>query len=208
MGRYKDYDREPKRSGYDDGQKSDDRASRVRPNYPSPSATQASGSVEAIVKWFNAEKGFGFVAVVGGSEAFMHIRQLEAAGHSSVPEGARVKVRIGQGQKGPEVTEVIEVDPSTVQVTSTIAGRSAPHSSLQRQTGVGATTECVGSVKMYNSNKGFGFIGQDGGGKDVFVHATTLERGGLSGLTEGQRVRMQIGQGQKGLEARSIKLLD
>ena len=208
MGRYKDYDREPKRSGYDDDQKSDDRASRVRPNYPSPSATQASGSVEAIVKWFNAEKGFGFVAVVGGSEAFMHIRQLEAAGHSSVPEGARVKVRIGQGQKGPEVTEVIEVDPSTVQVTSTIAGRSAPHSSLQRQTGVGATTECVGSVKMYNSNKGFGFIGQDGGGKDVFVHATTLERGGLSGLTEGQRVRMQIGQGQKGLEARSIKLLD
>ncbi|MGZ3310761.1 MAG: cold-shock protein [Xanthobacteraceae bacterium] len=208
MGRYKDYDREPKRSGYDDDQKSDDRASRVRPNYPSPSATQASGSVEAIVKWFNAEKGFGFVAVVGGSEAFMHIRQLEAAGHSSVPEGARVKVRIGQGQKGPEVTEVIEVDPSTVQVTSTIAGRSAPHSSLQRQTGVGATTGCVGSVKMYNSNKGFGFIGQDGGGKDVFVHATTLERGGLSGLAEGQRVRMQIGQGQKGLEARSIKLLD
>ena len=207
MGRYKDYDREPKRSGYDDDQKSDDRASRVRPNYPSPSAAQASGSVEAIVKWFNAEKGFGFVAVVGGSEAFMHIRQLEAAGHSSVPEGARVKVRIGQGQKGAEVTEVIEVDPSTVQVTST-SGRSAPHSSLQRQTGVGATTECVGSVKMYNSNKGFGFIGQDGGGKDVFVHATTLERGGLSGLTEGQRVRMQIGQGQKGLEARSIKLLD
>lgn len=208
MGRYKDYDREPKRSGYDDDQKSDDRASRIRPNYPSPSATQASGSVEAIVKWFNAEKGFGFVAVVGGSEAFMHIRQLEAAGHSSVPEGARVKVRIGQGQKGPEVTEVLEVDPSTVQVTSTIAERSAPHSSLQRQTGVGATTECVGSVKMYNSNKGFGFIGQDGGGKDVFVHATTLERGGLSGLAEGQRVRMQIGQGQKGLEARSIKLLD
>ncbi|MGA6968762.1 MAG: cold shock domain-containing protein, partial [Xanthobacteraceae bacterium] len=44
--------------------------------------------------------------------------------------------------------------------------------------------------------------------KDVFVHATTLERGRLSGLAEGQRVRMQIGQGQKGPEARSIELLD
>ena len=190
MGRYKDYDREPKRGGYDDDQKFDDRTSEVRPNYPSPSARQTSGSVEAIVKWFNAVKGFGFVAVVGGSEAFMHIRQLEAAGHSSVPEGARLKVRIGQGQKGPEVTEVIEVDPSTAQVTGTPAGRSAPRSSSQRQPSVGATTECVGSVKMYNADKGFGFVG------------------GLSGLTEGQRVLMQIGQGQKGLEARSIKLVD
>ena len=135
-----------------------------RPSNSRPSAAQASEPVAAIVKWFNAEKGFGFVAVVGGSEAFMHIRQLEAAGHSSVSEGARVKVRIGQGQKGPEVTEVIEVDTSTAQVTSTTAGRSAPRSS-QLRPGVGATTECVGSVKMYNRAKGFGFIGQDGGGK-------------------------------------------
>ena len=208
MGRYKDYDREPKRGGYDDDQKSDDRMSGVRSNYPTPSATRASGSVDAIVKWFNAEKGFGFVAVVGGSEAFMHIRQLEAAGHSSVPEGARLKVQIGQGQKGPEVTEVIEVDPSTAQVTSTPARRSAARSSSQRQPGVESTTECLGLVKMYNAHKGFGFVGPDGGGKDVFVRATTLERGGLTGLTEGQRVRMQIGPGQKGLEARSIKLVD
>ena len=76
------------------------------------------------------------------------------------------------------------------------------------QPGVEATTECVGSVKMYNRDKGFGFVGQDGGGKDVFVHVTTLERGGLSELAEGQRVRMQIGQGQKGLEAQTINLLD
>ena len=198
MGRYKDYDREPKRGGYDDDQKSDDRASGVRPNYPSPSATQASGPVEAIVKWFNAEKGFGFVAVVGGSEAFMHIRQLEAAGHSSVPEGARVKVRIGQGQKGPEVTEVIEVDPSTAQVTGTPAGRSAPRSSSQRQPVSGRRRNASVRLKCTMPTRGLASLDQDGGGKDVFVHATTLERGGLSGLAEGQRVRMQIGQGQKG----------
>jgi cold shock protein len=60
---------------------------------------------------------------------------------------------------------------------------------------------------MYNADKGFGFVSQDGGGKDVFVHATTLERAGLRELTKGQRVRMQIAQGQKGLEARSIELL-
>src|SRR3982074_575172 len=115
--RYKDY-REPKRRGYDDDYTPQDRAAEGRPINPRPSAPQASEPVEAIVKWFNAEKGFGFVAVVGGSEAFMHIRQLEAAGQSSLPEGARVQVRIGQGQKGPEVTEIIEVDLSTVPLGS------------------------------------------------------------------------------------------
>jgi cold shock protein len=72
----------------------------------------------------------------------------------------------------------------------------------------GSTTESIGTVKMYKADKGFGFVGQDGGGRDVFVHATALARAGLSGLAEGQRVRMQVGQGQKGLEAQTIVLLD
>jgi cold shock protein len=207
MGRYKDY-REPKRRGFDDDYAPQERATDRWPGNPRPSASQASEPVEAIVKLFKADKGFGFVAVVGGSDAFMHIRQLEAAGHSSVPEGARVKVRIGQGQKGSEVTEVIEVDTSTAQLTSTSAGRPALRSPSQGRHDAGPTTESVGSVKMYNPDKGFGFVGQDGGGKDVFVHATTLTRGGLTALTEGQRVRIQIAQGPKGLEARSIELLD
>jgi CspA family cold shock protein len=61
---------------------------------------------------------------------------------------------------------------------------------------------------LYKVDKGFGFISQDDGGKDVFVHATTLGRVGLKELSEGQRVRMQVGQGKKGLEAQSIELLD
>ena len=141
MGRYKDY-REPKRRGYDEDYISNDRAAASRPNYPSPSAPQASASVDAVVKWFNPDKGFGFITLVGGSEAFLHIRQLEAAGHSGVLEGARIKVRIGQGQKGPEVTEVIEVDTT---VTSTRERHSAPRSSSQLQQGVGSTEESIGS---------------------------------------------------------------
>jgi cold shock protein len=179
-----------------------DRAPERRPINPRPSAPQGSEPVEAIVKWFNAEKGFGFVAVVGGPEAFMHIRQLEAAGHSSVSEAARVMVRIGQGPKGPEVTEVIEVALSTAQSGSSAERRPA---TLQV---MGQVRESTGTVKLYKADKGFGFVAQDGGGKDVFVHATALARAGLNGLAEGQRVRMQISQGQKGLEAQAIEPLD
>lgn len=46
-----------------------------------------------------------------------------------------------------------------------------------------------GTVKFYNYQKGFGFITPDAGGKDVFVHATALERAGMQGLSEGQKVR-------------------
>ena len=46
----------------------------------------------------------------------------------------------------------------------------------------------TGTVKFYNDQKGYGFIQPDDGGKDVFVHATALERAGLSGLREGQKV--------------------
>ena len=101
MGRYKDY-REPKRRGYDDDYTPQDQVTGKQANYPSPrpSAPQASEPLEAIVKWFNADKGFGSVALAGGPDAFMHIRPLEVAGHSSVPEGSRVKVRISQGHKG------------------------------------------------------------------------------------------------------------
>ena len=203
MGRYKDYHRESERGGFDNEQRSDMPASGSRSGRERTNTSHAPESVEAIVKWFNAEKGFGFVDVVGGAEAFMHIRQLEAAGHRSVPQGARVKVRIGQGQKGPEVTEIVEVLSGSVAVRSSGGRTRATPSQV-----TGLVAESMGTVKVYKTDKGFGFVGQDDGGKDVFVHATALARAGLSGLVEGQRVRMKIGQGQKGLEAQTIELLD
>ena len=48
-----------------------------------------------------------------------------------------------------------------------------------------------GTVKFYNTQKGYGFIQPDDGGKDVFVHATALERSGMNGLNEGQKVNFE-----------------
>lgn len=70
----------------------------------------------------------------------------------------------------------------------------------------GPGVETAGTVKWYNPRKGFGFITPGSGGKDVFVHASTLERAGLAQLTDGQSVRMQVIQGAKGPEAASLSL--
>ncbi len=56
----------------------------------------------------------------------------------------------------------------------------------------------IGTVKWFNSMKGFGFIAPEDGSKDVFVHATAVERAGLATLTEGQRVSYDLQPGQQG----------
>jgi len=63
----------------------------------------------------------------------------------------------------------------------------------------------TGSVKWFNESKGFGFISQDDGGDDVFVHFSSIEGSGFKTLTEGQRVTYEIEQGPKGLKATSVK---
>ncbi|MBP7972744.1 MAG: cold-shock protein [Candidatus Nanopelagicales bacterium] len=62
-----------------------------------------------------------------------------------------------------------------------------------------------GTVKWFNSEKGFGFIEQDGGGADVFVHYSAIATDGFRTLDEGQRVEFEITQGQKGPQADQVR---
>ncbi|HEY3471654.1 MULTISPECIES: cold-shock protein [Amycolatopsis] len=64
-----------------------------------------------------------------------------------------------------------------------------------------------GSVKWFNGEKGFGFIAQDGGGPDVFVHYSEIQGNGFKSLDEGQRVEFEIGQGQKGPQAQRVSVI-
>ena len=203
MGRYKDYDRGSKRGAHESEPEPRRQQYGGAPRYDRPSSSRAPEPVVAAVRWFNGEKGFGFVDVVDGSEAFIHIRQLEAAGQRAPEEGAQFKVRIGPGQKGPEVIEVVQALEGTV-VAKSVETRRRPASSQA----AGEIAESIGTVKLYKVDRGFGFIAQESGGNDVFVHASALARAGLSGLAEGQRVRMHIARGQKELEAKTIELID
>ena len=62
----------------------------------------------------------------------------------------------------------------------------------------------VGTVKFFNSAKGFGFISPDGGGKDVFVHVSAVEAAGLRTLNEGQKVNFDIVQDARGAKAANL----
>jgi cold shock protein len=161
--------------------------------------------VQAVVKWYNPEKGFGFVQLADGSgDAFLHVSVVERSGHNSVPPGATLEVRAGPGPKGPQVTEILSLDSSTAQQEPPRRGR--PERPAYAPTGRPAVEES-GTVKWYNATKGFGFIGSDRGGKDIFVHASVLERAGIAGLTEGQRVTVDVIDGTKGPEAAALRLI-
>src|SRR5262249_32280288 len=66
--------------------------------------------MRGTVKWFNAEKGFGFVTLEDGADVFLHSSVITRSG-MSVNERDNVRVRVGQGMKGRQVTEILEVEP-------------------------------------------------------------------------------------------------
>jgi cold shock protein len=171
------------------------------PEFDNPSGPP----VRATVKWYNPDKGFGFVALADGSgDAFLHVSVVERSGHGSVPPGATLEVRAGPGPKGPQVTEILSVDTSTALQEQPRRPRPErpAYPPVDRP-----TVEELGTVKWYNATKGFGFISPDQGGKDIFVHASALDRSGVMGLAEGQRVAVAVAEGQKGPDAVSLRLI-
>jgi len=197
--------RRPQRRGLDDDNYSPLRDFGFAPGESSPrsEASPAGPPVQATVKWYNPDKGFGFVGLTGGGDAFLHVSVVERSGNSTVPPGATLEVRIEAGQKGIQVTEILSVDTSTAQQKPAWRPRpERPHAPSDQ-----ASVEEFGTVKFYAAEKGFGFIVRDRGGKDIFVHASALKRGGISELAEGQRVAVDMVEGGKGPEAVSIRLI-
>jgi cold shock protein len=206
-------DRGQRRSRFDD----DDAYSgpdQERPRQPFQLGPRAnvppSGpAVDATVKWFNPEKGFGFVELGDGSgDAFLHIAVLESAGHESVLPGSKLRVQIGQGQKGPQVTAVLEIDASSAAAPRPQRGPSPRAMSGRERTDVNVAVDIEGTVKWFNADKGFGFVVCEDGEKDVFLHISVVERAGLRAVDEGQRLAMKVVRTQKGREAISLTLID
>lgn len=68
-------------------------------------------------------------------------------------------------------------------------------------------SKVTGTVKWFNADKGYGFLTQDNGGKDVFVHFRAIVSEGYKTLTDGQRVEFEVEEGQKGLQAANVNAI-
>jgi CspA family cold shock protein len=211
--------RRPRKRGFDDDFPTPDSGGwspppSFAPSRPSPMSSFGGPETGAVVKWFNAEKGFGFVEVEGGSgDAFLHVSVLQRAGADAVAPGAALRVRVGPGQKGQQVTEVLEIKEGTAPPPAPRSGFGGGYGGGGGGGGgprfspppPGSGEEMRGIVKWYNPQKGFGFVTPESGGKDVFIHATALERSGMPPLAEGQTVTMTVVQGRKGPEAATVR---
>jgi CspA family cold shock protein len=168
---------------------------------PAGDAVRLTGTI----KWFNRSKGFGFIVPSDGTgDVFLPLAVLERSGFNEAPDGAGVVFDWTEGPKGRAASQIVAIDLSTAAARQPRTDRSHGADGEDRPPAAALT----GVVKWYDPARGFGFVLPDDGGKDVFVHVTTLRRSGLDGLEPGQPVDMQVVQARRGREAQSIALTD
>jgi CspA family cold shock protein len=186
----------------------------------------SQASAKGKVKWFNATKGYGFITLDNGGDAFCHASALQATGHSDVPAGTTIVCDLADSQRGLQVVTVHSVDISTAEAPSRGPRRDfgggggygggyggggggyggSYGGGYHRESGSsGPMVE--GKVKFFNDQKGFGFVMPDNGGGDVYVHASALRRSGVMALNPEQRIRFSTRQGMKGVEVDRIEVL-
>jgi CspA family cold shock protein len=164
---------------------------------------QVIGEAKGTVKFFNGQKGFGFIVRDdGGEDVFVHISAVEQAGLSGLGEGQQLafslvdrggRISATNLQLEGEVVPVSDRGPAPGAGAG--PGGGAERGGPQRQlTGEKAS----GTVKFFNAMKGFGFIQRDDGQPDAFVHISAVERAGMPTLNEGDRLVFELEVDRRG----------
>jgi len=149
---------------------------------------QVVGEGKGIVKFFNPQKGFGFIVRDdGGEDVFVHISAVEQAGLTDLADGQPLEFTlVDRGGRISATNLRIEGEPMAVE--------RAERGPQRQLTGEKAS----GTVKFFNAMKGFGFIQRDDGQPDAFVHISAVERACIPTLNEGDRLEFELEVDRRG----------
>jgi cold shock protein len=177
----------------------------------------AQASVKGTIKWFNDSKGYGFVTLDNGGDAFCHASALLPLGVTNVPQGATIVCDLQDSPRGLQVVAVHDIDTSTAAPQASrrprrdfgnAGGYGGGFGGGYDRQDNGPTGPMVeGKVKFFNDQKGFGFVVPDDGSTDVYVHASALRRSGVQALQPEQRIRYSTRQGVKGVEVDRVEVI-
>lgn len=149
---------------------------------------QVVGQSKGVVKFFNVQKGFGFIQREdGGEDVFVHISAVERAGMEGLAEGQALEFTLVDRGGKISASDLIPVGD----VIPVAKREEAPQRSLTGE-------RTTGTVKFFNAMKGFGFITRDDGQPDAFVHISAVERSGMRELAEGDRLQFDIEVDRRG----------
>ena len=149
---------------------------------------QVVGEGKGVVKFFNPQKGFGFIVRDdGGEDVFVHISAVEQAGLTDLADGQPLEFTlVDRGGRISATNLRIEGEPMAVE-----RAERAPQRQLTGE-------KASGTVKFFNAMKGFGFIQRDDGQPDAFVHISAVERAGIPTLNEGDRLEFELEVDRRG----------
>jgi CspA family cold shock protein len=152
---------------------------------------QVVGEGKGVVKFFNPQKGFGFIVRDdGGEDVFVHISAVEQAGLTDLADGQPLEFTlVDRGGRISATNLRIEGEPMAVE-----RAERGPQRQLTGE-------KAQGTVKFFNSMKGFGFIQRDDGQPDAFVHISAVERAGIPTLNEGDRLEFELEVDRRGKTA-------
>lgn len=153
------------------------------------------------VKWYDADRGYGFVVPDGGDrDILVHASCVKASGRATIPEGAQVSLRVIQGDRGLQAVELIDVEEHHEEEHDVAARPSELAAELE-----GASELVAARVKWFDKLKGFGFVNIFGDSADVFIHMETLRRCGFNDLMPGEGVAVRTVDGPRGLMAVEVR---